>query len=142
MAKVLLADESITIQKVVDLVLSEEGHEIKSVNSGDEALSAVQAFGPDIIIADVKIRGKNGYQIARAIKGGQGTSHIPVLLLSGAFEPVDEKKLKESGADGSIVKPFESRDLIEKINELVKGSAAPVSAETRRGRLSLKSTLA
>jgi CheY-like chemotaxis protein len=61
MAKVLLADESVTIQKVVDLVLSEVGHEIKAVNSGDEALSTVQTFAPDIVLADIKnnVRGKS-----------------------------------------------------------------------------------
>jgi len=119
MAKVLLADESVTIQKVVNLVLSEEGYEIKSVSNGDEALSVIPSYQPDIILADIKLKGKNGYQIARQVKGSPATSRIPVLLLAGAFEPVDEKMMKESGASGSITKPFESRDLIGKIQSLV-----------------------
>lgn len=130
MAKVLLADESVTIQKVVNLVLSEEGHEIKSVASGEEALAVIPSYRPDIILADIKLKGKNGYQIARQVKGSPATSRIPVLLLAGAFEPVDEKVLKESGANGSITKPFESRDLIGKIQSLLGGlgEAAPPAA--------------
>lgn len=117
----LLADESVTIQKVVNLVLSEEGYEIKSVSSGDEALSVIPSYQPDIILADIKLKGKNGYQIARQVKSSAATRRIPVLLLAGAFEPVDEKMMKESGANGSITKPFESRDLIGKIQSLVGG---------------------
>lgn len=125
----LLADESVTIQKVVNLVLSEEGHEIKSVASGDEALSVIPSYQPDIILADIKLKGKNGYQVAQQVKGSPATSRIPVLLLAGAFEPVDEELLKESGANGSITKPFESKDLIAKIQSLLGGPEGAGAAE-------------
>lgn len=124
MTKVLLADESVTIQKVVDLVLSEEGYEIKAVSSGDEALATMESFVPDIVLADIKLKGKNGYEIARSLKGNPATSRVPVLLLAGAFDPVNEDLLSQSGADGSLTKPFESGDLLDKIRSLTGGQAA------------------
>jgi CheY-like chemotaxis protein len=125
MTKVLLADESVTIQKVVDLVLSEEGYEIKAVSSGEEALATMASFTPDIVLADIKLKGKNGYEIARSLKGNPATTQVPVLLLAGAFDPVNEDLLMQSGADGSLTKPFESGDLLDKIRSLTGGQAAP-----------------
>ncbi len=124
MTKVLLADESVTIQKVVDLVLSEEGYEIKAVSSGEEALATMASFTPDIVLADIKLKGKNGYEIARSLKGNPATTRVPVLLLAGAFDPVNEDLLMQSGADGSLTKPFESGDLLDKIRSLTGGQAA------------------
>jgi CheY-like chemotaxis protein len=127
MSKILLADESVTIRKVVELVLSDEGFQVESVSSGDEALAVVQSSAPSLVLVDVKAKGKNGYEVAQAIKGNPATANIPVLLLAGAFEPVNEELVQKSGADGSLVKPFESKDLIEKVRSLV-GGAAPAAA--------------
>ncbi|MFZ5907223.1 MAG: response regulator [Nitrospirota bacterium] len=114
--KLLLADDSVTIQKVVELILAEEDFEIRSVGSGDEALAAVAEFGPDIILADIEMPKTNGYQLCEKIKQDPATSSIPVVLLAGAFEPVDEELAKQVRADDFIVKPFESQELISKIN--------------------------
>ncbi len=130
MTKILLADESITIRKVVELVLSDEGFQVEAVATGDEAISAAAEVKPALILADVKAKGKNGYEIAQAIKGNPATTQIPVLLLAGAFEPVNEDLMKKSGADGSLIKPFEAKDLIDKVKTLVK---APAGAAAEAG---------
>jgi CheY-like chemotaxis protein len=131
MAKILLADESITIQKVVNLVLSEEGHEIKAATSGSDVLGALSSFGPDIVLMDIKLPDEGGYEVVKKIKGAPATAHIPVLLMAGAFEPADEASLATSGADGSITKPFEAKDLLEKVRSLLAGErAAPAPAES------------
>jgi DNA-binding response OmpR family regulator len=124
MAKVLLADESITIQKVVNLVLSEEGHEIKTATSGSDVLETASSFGPDIILMDVKLQGEDGLELTKNIKGNAATAHIPVLLMAGAFDPVDESRLAGSGAEGSITKPFEAKDLLDKVGALLAGKGA------------------
>jgi|Deesub1362A_J573_1020465.scaffolds.fasta_scaffold00890_12 CheY-like chemotaxis protein len=129
MAKVLLADDSVTIQKVVELVLSEEGFEIKAVKNGEEALSAVYDFKPDIVLADIKMPGINGYELAEKIKSNPETKDIPVILLAGAFEPLDEERAKNSGANDSLVKPFESEDLLNKINTLIGTKKEEMPAE-------------
>ncbi|MBE0426898.1 MAG: response regulator [Nitrospirae bacterium] len=114
--KLLLADDSITIQKVVELILADEGFEIKATNSGEEALAAVPSFEPDIILADIDMPKLNGYQLCEKIKQDPVMSSIPVILLTGAFEPIDEALVKHVKADDFIVKPFESQELISKIN--------------------------
>lgn len=114
--KLLLADDSITIQKVVELVLAEEDFEIKSVGNGEDAFNALETFRPDLVLADIEMPRMSGYQLCEKIKQNPATSGIPVILLAGAFEPIDEGLAKKVGADDSIIKPFESHELISKIN--------------------------
>ena len=114
--KLLLADDSITIQKVVELVLAGEGFDIRAANNGDEALSVLPSFHPDLELADIAMPVMNGYQLCEKIKKNPATKNIPVIMLSGAFEPIDEELARKVGADGYIVKPFESQELISKVN--------------------------
>jgi CheY-like chemotaxis protein len=121
--KLLLADDSITIQKVIELILAEEEFEIKSANNGEEALALIPSYRPDIILADIEMPKMNGYQLCDKIKQDPSTSNIPVILLTGAFEPLDEELAKHVKADDFIIKPFESQDLISKINAALTISA-------------------
>ncbi|NOY38805.1 MAG: response regulator [Nitrospirae bacterium] len=116
--KLLLADDSITIQKVVELILADEGFDINSVGDGEQAWAVIKEFMPDIVLADIEMPKMNGYQLCEKIKNDENTRNIPVILLAGAFEPIDEDLLKEVGADDYIVKPFESQELISKINAI------------------------
>jgi len=127
--KLLLADDSITIQKVVELVLAEEDFEIKSVSNGEDALNIIESFRPDIVLADIEMPKINGYQLCEKIKQNPNTSSVPVILLAGAFEPIDEELARTVGADDSVIKPFESQELISKINAaLTMVSAGEVEA--------------
>ena len=127
--KLLLADDSITIQKVVELILAEEDYEIKSTSNGEEALALLPSFGPDIVLADIEMPKMNGYQLCERIKEDPSTSHIPVILLTGAFEPVDEELAKHVRADDFIVKPFESQELISKLNAALTVSSVAIEEE-------------
>lgn len=127
--KLLLADDSITIQKVVELILAEENFEIKSTNNGEEALALIPSFKPDVVIADIEMPKMNGYQLCEKIKKNPETSVIPVILLTGAFEPIDEELAKQVKADDFIVKPFESQELISKINAALAVSMVTVEEE-------------
>jgi len=117
--KLLLADDSITIQKVVELILADEDFEIKSVSTGEDAWNVIKEFKPDIVLADIEMPEMNGYQLCDHIKNDEDTRDIPVLLLAGAFEPIDEEMVKEMKADDYLVKPFESQELISKINAVL-----------------------
>jgi len=132
--KLLLADDSITIQKVIELILAEEEFEIKSANNGEEALALITTYRPDIILADIEMPKMNGYQLCDKIKQNPSTSNIPVILLTGAFEPLDEELAKHVKADDFIIKPFESQDLISKINAALTISAV-AEAESDEGIL-------
>ncbi len=126
--KLLLADDSLTIQKVVELVLADEHFEIKSCNDGEQALAEIELFGPEIVLADIEMPKLNGYQLCEKIKKNAATAHLPVILLAGAFEPFDENYAKSVGADDYIIKPFESQELISKVKSLLI-SAGPARAE-------------
>ena len=127
--KLLLADDSITIQKVVELVLAEEDFQIKSVSNGEDALNLLDSFRPDIVLADIEMPKINGYNLCERIKKNPLTSHVPVILLAGAFEPIDEELARQVGADDSVIKPFESQELISKIN----AALAMASADAGQG---------
>jgi CheY-like chemotaxis protein len=117
--KLLLADDSITIQKVVELILTDEGFDIRVTSNGEEALDVIPSFKPDVILADIEMPRINGYQLCEKIKQDPSMRGIPVILLSGAFEPIDEKLAKQVNADGFIIKPFESQELTNKINAVL-----------------------
>ncbi|MBA4371624.1 MAG: hypothetical protein C0402_02045 [Thermodesulfovibrio sp.] len=122
--RLLLADDSITIQKVVELVLAEEDFEIKSVSNGEDALNLIEAFNPDIVLADIEMPKLNGYQLCERIKTNPRTAAVPVILLAGAFEPVDNELSRTVRADDVVIKPFESQELISKINAVLTMGAA------------------
>jgi len=124
MTKILLADDSVTIQKVVELTFSNEASQVVAVSDGATAFEKAQMDRPDIILSDVIMPGMNGYELCYKIKSDPGLQNIPFLFLKGTFESFDEDKAKQSGADGFIVKPFESQELIDKVKELIARSAS------------------
>jgi CheY-like chemotaxis protein len=120
----LLADDSLTIQKVVNLTFSDEGFDVQTVGDGDSALAAISEFTPDIVLADVNMPGADGYSICEQLRSNELTNKIPVILLVGSFEPFDEEKAGFVGANAFLTKPFQSiRQLISQVNELL--AAAP-----------------
>ena len=123
--KLLLADDSITIQKVVDLTFADEGVTVLTVNNGREAIEKLNEFAPDIVLADVFMPQLSGYEVCEHIKQNEQFKHIPVMLLVGSFEPFDEAEARRVGADDTLTKPFQSiRNLIDKVSVLVGGRAA------------------
>ena len=119
--KILLAEDSVTMQKVVEMTFAAEDFTVTAVSSGDEAIQRVKDLDPDIVIADLSMEGKNGYDISTAVKG---LSAIPVLLLHGTAAPYDPGRSKASGADGELSKPFETQALIDKVKLLTSAPRA------------------
>jgi CheY-like chemotaxis protein len=120
--KLLLADDSITIQKVVDLTFADEGVSVLCVNNGREAIERLEDFAPDVVLADIFMPQMNGYEVCEYIKQNQNLKQIPVILLVGSFEPFDETEARRVGADDTLTKPFQSiRRLIDKVGSLVGG---------------------
>jgi len=117
--KLLLADDSVTIQKVVGISFANEDVEILTVDNGDDALTRARETLPDIVLADVVMPGKNGYEVCEVLKADSQLSHVPVLLLTGTFEAFDEERASRVGADGHITKPFEAQSLVDQVNQLL-----------------------
>lgn len=118
--KILLADDSVTIQKVVELTFVDGDYEVTSVSNGKLAVQKLKEDRPDILLCDVIMPEMNGYEVAAFVKRNPGYAGIPVILLTGTFEPFDEEKAKACGADLTITKPFDSKMLVEKVDELIR----------------------
>jgi CheY-like chemotaxis protein len=119
--KLLLADDSVTIQRVIELTFADEDVQVIAVGNGQDAIDRVQRDPPDIVLADAGMPERNGYEVAAFIKGQPAYAHIPVVLLAGAFEPVDEARAKSVGCDGVLVKPFEPQIVISRVKDLLSG---------------------
>jgi len=117
--KLLVADDSVTIQKVVGLTFAGEDVVIESVANGDLAIEKVKEFMPDIVLADVFMPGRNGYEVCAAIKEDPELSKIPVILLVGTFEPFDEVEASRVKCDGFLTKPFDTSELLQIVRSLV-----------------------
>ena len=126
-ATLLLADDSVTIQRVIELTFADEDVDVVAFSDGDSAIAQLDREPPDIVLADVGMTGRSGYEVARYIRQTPRLAHIPVLLLTGAFEPVDRQKAADVGCDGVLVKPFEPQVVIGRVKELL---ARPRSATT------------
>ncbi len=126
--KILLADDSITIQKVIELTFSDEDFEVVTVGNGRLAMEKVQEVRPDIVLCDIIMPEKDGYEVCEFVKKSPSLSHVPVLLLTGAFEPFDQERAARVGADGSLAKPFEPETLIAKVKDLLRKAVLPPSA--------------
>src|SRR5262245_36908246 len=121
----LLADDSVTIQKVVGITFANEDVELVTVDNGDDALTRARQVKPDLVLADIGMPGLNGYELCAAIRRDPNLSHIPVLLLTGTFETYDEAKAHEVGASGHIAKPFEAQALVDRVFQLLSQAAKP-----------------
>jgi CheY-like chemotaxis protein len=118
----LLADDSVTIQRVIELTFADEDVTVIAVSDGDQAIARLEASPPDIVLADIGMPGKNGYEVAQYIRRSPRLAHIPVVLLTGAFEPVDQARANEAGCDGVLAKPFEPQLVIGRVKELLARS--------------------
>ena len=118
--RLLLADDSITIQKVVAIIFANEEFELTVVDNGTAAVEKAREIQPDVMLVDALMPGKTGYEVCAEIRRDPKLGAVPILLLIGAFEPLDEEKARDCGADASISKPFESQQLIDRVKEMLE----------------------
>lgn len=127
--RVLLADESSTIKRVMQLALQDYGVDVKSVPVGLDVLPMTKSFKPDIVFADVLLQKKSGYEVCRDLKNDPQTNQIPVVLMWSGFMEFDQVKSDEAKADRKIEKPFDADTLRQIVQALVpKTQENPVSA--------------
>lgn len=117
--RVLLADESTAIRKAVLLVLADYGPDVKSVTSGLDVLTVAKTFEPDLIIIDILLTKKNGYEVSLELKTDDLTRSIPIVLMWSNFMQLDLPQFLASKANDSIEKPFDANDLKAKVEKLL-----------------------
>jgi CheY-like chemotaxis protein len=105
-AKILVADDNSNIQRMVGLALKDQGIDVVAVGNGEAAVRKISELHPDLVLADVFMPVRNGYEVCQYVKEDSSLAHIPVILLVGAFDPLDEQEAQRVGADGVLKKPF------------------------------------
>jgi CheY-like chemotaxis protein len=131
-ARILVADDNSNIQKMVGLALKDQGIDVVAVGNGEAAVRKISDLRPDLVLADVFMPVRNGYEVCQYVKADSALAHIPVILLVGAFDPLDEQEAQRVGADGVLKKPFVPPDpLISMVKSalvragVIVGGAAP-----------------
>jgi CheY-like chemotaxis protein len=127
---ILLADDSITIQKIVNLTFTGEGIDVVTVGNGDAALKKIHEHRPNLVLADIFMPGKNGYEVCETIKNDPELQSIPVILLVGAFEPFDGHEAARVRADSHLTKPFEIKALISAVRTLIETAEQQAATKT------------
>lgn len=117
--KLLVADDSLTIQKVIRLALSNEGYEIQAVSDGNDAVQQISLFRPDVVLIDVSLPGKSAFEVKRAINGDSDLEDVRFVLMSSAFEKVDEVQVNEVQFHGRLTKPFDPAHLREVLSQVL-----------------------
>jgi CheY-like chemotaxis protein len=126
-AKILVADDNSNIQKMVGLALKDQGIDVVAVGNGEAAVRKISDVRPDLVLADVFMPVRNGYEVCRYVKEDSSLSHIPVILLVGAFDPLDEQEAQRVGADGVLKKPFVPPDpLISMVKSALTRAGVPI----------------
>ncbi|MBI5179495.1 MAG: response regulator [Nitrospinae bacterium] len=130
--KLLFADDSVTMQKVIQLTLENEDVELSVAGDGNAAYALVREKTPDVVIADVSMPGMDGYDLCEKLRRDPLTAGIPVILISGELEQYDAERGKAAGADGHITKPFKSSEFIETIQKIAAKGGSPARKQSAK----------
>ena len=132
MSRILLADDSPHAQRMGELILREEGYEVVTITDGATVLLRLRDVDPDLVLVDVTMPSKSGYEICEYVKSSLRHVHTRVVLVAGAQDPVDEKEAQRVHADGVLKKPFEASIVLDTVKPLLDAAAAARSDSPAR----------
>jgi DNA-binding response OmpR family regulator len=122
--KVLIADDEQNIVLSLEFLLEQGGFEVRSVGDGQAALDAVAEFEPDLLVLDVMMPRKNGYEVCQALRADPARQGLKIVMLSAKGRDIEVSKGMELGADAYVTKPFSTRELVAKVRELLGAGPA------------------
>ena len=123
MATLLLSDDSVIVQRMIAMTFAAEGIAVTTVSDGEQAIARLATHRPDIVLAGIATPKRNGYDVAAFVKSRPHLASIPVLLLAGAFESVDQVRAAQVRCDGVLVKPLEPQQVVARVKELIAASS-------------------
>jgi CheY-like chemotaxis protein len=122
----LVADDSRTVQRIVEMACAGDNLHVVSVDDGDAAIAHIEARPPDIVLADIAMPRRSGYDVAAFVKGRSDLSHIPVLLMAGMFESADDGRARSSGCAETLTKPLKPQQVAERVRYWLEAPPQPV----------------
>ena len=117
--KILVADDSLTIQKVIRLSLTHEGYDIQAVSDGNDALERIAVLRPEVVLIDVSLPGKSAFEVKREINSHEDLKGLEFVLMSGAYEKVDDAQVTELGFHTKLTKPIDPAELRKILNKIL-----------------------
>lgn len=132
--KILAIDDSKTMRLAIKITFAAEDCEVVAVSKGSEAVARAKQMPADVLIVDAVLAAgePSGYEVARQLRADPETAHIPVLILVSNQTGIDEAQVSASGANGAMTKPFDTQELMEKVNALVSGKSVATKAAPAR----------
>lgn len=124
MARIMYVDDVPETVFLVKLTLEKAGHEVVVAYNGEECLEKLKDDKPDLILLDIMMPGKNGWEVCRRIKESEETRKIPVVMFTVLFDETSVKKSLECGADAHINKPYEWKKLVDTVERVLKKAAS------------------
>lgn len=129
MPTILVADDNSNIAKMAELALKDLGYKIEKVGNGEHAVRKLPEINPDLILADIFMPVRNGYEVCEFVKKSEKFAHVPVVLLQGKFDPLDEQEMRRVQADGLLMKPFVPPEpLVTMVKTLLEEAASKRAA--------------
>lgn len=126
---ILVADDSVTMRRILELTFQGEDAQVTSVDSGEAAVRKASELNPDVVFADLSLNGMDGYALASAIKSSPGLEKTAVVLMASQKNPYDEDRGKAAGVDDHILKPFDTQHVIDRVKQVLsKPRVAPSGA--------------
>jgi DNA-binding response OmpR family regulator len=122
--KVLIVDDEPNIVLSVEFLMRRAGHEVVTAADGQAALEQLAAEHPDLMILDVMMPRKNGFEVCAEVRADPAFSTLPILMLTAKGREAEMKKGLSLGADAYITKPFSTHDLVEQVNVLLERASA------------------
>lgn len=121
--RILVVDDEIYIVHILEFSLSMEGYEVLTAFNGEEALEKIESENPDLMVLDIMMPKLDGYEVCRRVRKDERFAHLPIILLSAKGRTVDQEMGMKVGADAYMTKPFRPRNLLDKIEELLRDEA-------------------
>ena len=118
---VLIADDEANIVISLEFLMKREGHRVSIARDGDAALAAIRAERPDLVLLDVMMPGKSGFEVCQAVRADESLAGVKILMLSAKGRDTDLAKGSALGADAYMTKPFSTRELADKVKALLGG---------------------
>jgi DNA-binding response OmpR family regulator len=119
---VLIADDEANIVISLEFLMKREGHRVSVARDGDAALEAIRRERPDLVLLDVMMPGKSGFEVCQAVRADEALAAVKILMLSAKGRDTDLAKGSALGADAYMTKPFSTRELADKVRELLGGA--------------------
>ncbi len=139
---ILVADDSVTMRRILELTFQGEDAQVTTVDSGDAAVRKASELNPDVVFADLSLSGMDGYAIASAIKSAPGLERTAVVVMASQKHPYDDDKGKAAGVDDHILKPFDTQHVIDRVKQVLSKPRAVPQARSAAAAVAAPSPVA